>query len=186
MSPVSLAQALSVLACTFGGEPAVASPSAMDRQLTHLVRLVDDLLDVSRISRGKIELRKERLDLAEIIDAALEMSESGFDRADHCLTVSVPPQPLPVEGDRVRLVQVVSNLLNNAAKFTDAGGHIGLRVTPQGARVGIQVRDNGRGIPRERLTDIFELFAQAEPARGGGSVSASTVKGALCFVEPQF
>jgi pyruvate,water dikinase len=117
----------------------------MDRQVNHLVRLIDDLLDVSRISRGKIELRKERLDLAEIIDAALDMGESGLSRRDPHLTVSVPSQPLPAEGDRVRLVQIVSNLLNNAGKFTDADGHIGLRVVPQGDRVEIRVQDDGRG-----------------------------------------
>jgi anti-sigma regulatory factor (Ser/Thr protein kinase) len=140
----------------------------MDRQLTHLVRLVDDLLDVSRISRGKIALRKERLELAGIVDAALEMSQSGLGRGNRCLTVEVPPEPLAVEGDRVRLVQVVANLLNNAAKFTDPGGHIALRVLPQGERVEVQVQDDGRGIPGEWLNGIFDMFAQAEPGRGGG------------------
>lgn len=96
----------------------------MERQFDHLVHLVDDLLEVSRISRGKIELHKEQLDLAEIIDAALEMSDSGLNRGDRRVTVSVPSEPLVVEGDPVRLVQVITNLLNNAAKFSDAGGHI--------------------------------------------------------------
>jgi signal transduction histidine kinase len=105
----------------------------MDRQISHLVRLVDDLLDVSRISRGKIELRKERLDLAEVIHAALQMSDSGLSRDDRRLSVSVPSEPLVVEGDRVRLVQVIANLLNNAAKFTDAGGHISLRWCTKGS-----------------------------------------------------
>jgi CheY-like chemotaxis protein len=116
----------------------------------------------------KIELRKERLDLAEIIAAALEMSHSEVGRGDRRLTVSVPREPLAVEGDRVRMVQVVSNLLNNAAKFTDEGAHIRLDVVPQGDRVEIRVQDDGRGIPRERLSDVFELFAQAEPGHAGG------------------
>jgi PAS domain S-box-containing protein len=124
--------------------------------------------DVSRISRGKIHLRNERVRVAAIIDAALEMSDSGLSRGNRRLAVSVPPEPLPVEGDRVRLVQVVSNLLNNAVKATDEGGQITVRAVPQGDGVEIQVQDDGRGIPRERLTDIFEMFSQIEPGRGGG------------------
>ena len=140
----------------------------MERQLSHLVRLVDDLLDVARISRGKIELHKEQIALAEIIDAAVEMSDSGLTQAKRRLTVSVPPEPLAVEGDRVRLVQVVANLLNNAAKFTDAGGRIELRLVPEGNNVEIQVEDDGQGIPQDRLDHIFEMFSQVEPGVGGG------------------
>ena len=150
----------------------------VDRQFDHLVHLVDDLLDVSRISRGKIELRRERLDLAEIVHAALEMSDSGLSRGDRRLNVSVPPEPFLVEGDRVRLVQVIANLLNNAAKFTGAGGRIDVRVTPQGERVEIQVQDDGRGIPRDQLDTIFEMFSQAEPGDGGGlGIGLSLVRG---------
>lgn len=140
----------------------------MDRQLRHLVHLVNDLLDVSRVSRGMIVLRTEWLDLAEIINAALEMSESGLRRGERQLTVDVAPEPLPVEGDRVRLVQVVSNLLNNAAKFTDAGGRITLCAVRRGDRAEIRVRDDGRGIPREHLGEIFEMFSQSEPGRDSG------------------
>jgi signal transduction histidine kinase len=156
-----------------GGDAGACKPckqllQMMNRQLAHLVRLVDDLLDASRISRGKIELRKEPLDLAEIIDAALEMSESRIGRGDRHLEVSIPSEPLPVEGDRVRLVEVVVNLLNNAAKFTDEGGRMELSVVPRGDRVDIRVQDDGRGIPRERLGEIFDLFSQVEPGRAGG------------------
>ena len=140
----------------------------MDRQLKHLVRLVDDLLDVSRISRGKINLRKERLELASVIDAALEMSDSGLRRGDRQLAVSVPSEPLAVEGDRVRLVQIVANLLNNAVRFTDAGGRIDVRVTRRGERVEIRVQDDGCGISRDRIGAVFEMFSQAEPGHGGG------------------
>jgi len=140
----------------------------MERQFDHLVHLVDDLLDVSRISRGKIELRKERLDLAEIIHAALEMSEGGLHAGDRQVSVNVPSEPLVVEGDRVRLVQVIANLLNNAAKFTDADGRIDVRVMHRGERVEIWVQDDGRGIAHERLDKIFEMFSQAEPGLGGG------------------
>jgi len=150
----------------------------MERQLVHLMRLVDDLLDVSRISRGKIELRKERLDLAEIIHAALEMSDSDLSRGDRQVTVSVPSEPLAVEGDRVRLVQIIANLLNNAAKFTDAGGRIDIRVTPRGARVEIQVQDDGCGITREQLSELFEMFSQSDPGGGPGlGIGLSLVRG---------
>jgi len=140
----------------------------MNRQLSHLTHLVDDLLDLSRISRDKIELRKEHLDLADVIDAALDISESRLSRDDRRLTISMPSNPLPVEGDRERLVQVVSNLLNNAAKFTDAGGQITLRAVRRGDRAEIRVQDDGRGIPPERITEIFEMFSQSEPGRDAG------------------
>ena len=154
----------------------------MDRQLGHLVHLVDDLLDISRISRGNIRLRKERIEVAEIIDAALEMSDSGLRRDDRRLTVNIASDPLSVEGDRVRLVQVVANLLNNAAKFTDTGGHIDLCVVPEGDRVEIRVQDDGRGILRDRLTDIFEIFSQAEPGRDGGlGIGLSLVRGLVAL-----
>jgi PAS domain S-box-containing protein len=150
----------------------------MDRQVSHLVRLVDDLLDVSRISRGKIQLRKEQLELAEIIHAALDMSESSLSQGDRHVSVNVPSQSLPVDGDRVRLVQVFANLLDNADKFTNAGGRIDIRVTPRGERVEIQVQDDGRGIPRERLDNIFEMFTQAEPGFDGGlGIGLSLVRG---------
>ncbi|TVP86183.1 MAG: PAS domain S-box protein [Thioalkalivibrio sp.] len=150
----------------------------MDRQLSHLVRLIDDLLDVSRISRGKVRLRKERVDLEEVIAAAGEMSDSGLRRGDRQFSVSVPSEPLVVEGDRVRLVQILANLLNNAVKFTGADGRIDLRATPHGERVEIQVQDDGLGIPRERLDTIFEMFSQTEPGRGGGlGIGLSLVRG---------
>ena len=106
--------------------------------------------------------------MAEIVAAALEMSESGIGQEDRRLVVEVPEEPLPVEGDRVRLVQIVSNLLNNAVKFTDAGGAVELRAVRLADRVEIRVRDDGRGIPPERLADIFELFCQVDSGRGGG------------------
>jgi PAS domain S-box-containing protein len=150
----------------------------MDRQISHLVRLVDDLLDVPRISRGKIQLRKGLLDLREVIDAALQMNDSGLSRDDRQLGVSVPSEPLPVEGDAVRLVQVIANLLNNAAKFTAAGGRIDLCATAGGERVEIRVQDDGRGIPSERFDDIFEMFSQVEPGRDSGlGIGLALVRG---------
>jgi len=150
----------------------------MDRQLSHLVRLVDDLLDVSRISRGKIELRKERLDLANVINAALEMNKSGLASGERQLTASMPSEPIVVEGDRVRLVQIIANLLNNAVKFTDMDGRIDVRVTLRGEWVEIRVHDDGDGIPRERLDNIFEMFFQAKPGLDGGlGIGLSLVRG---------
>ncbi|WP_372592542.1 ATP-binding protein, partial [Guyparkeria sp.] len=150
----------------------------MNRQLSHLVRLVDDLLDVSRISRGKIQLRKERLNLAEIIDDALDMSGSVLSQGDRRFTVSVASKPLMVEGDRVRLVQSIANLLNNAVKFTEPGGHIDVRVMARGERVEIQVQDDGRGIPREGLDNIFEMFSQAKSGVTSGlGIGLSLVRG---------
>jgi len=163
-----------------GGDPvASAEPlRIMDDQVSHLARLIDDLLDVSRISRGKIELRRERLELAEVIRAALDMSESRLGQDDRQFRVEVPSEPLPVDGDRVRLVQVFANLLNNAAKFTDAGGHIELGVTRAGDRVEIRVQDDGRGIPPEQLDRIFEMFSQAGSDQGAGlGIGLSLVRG---------
>lgn len=140
----------------------------MNRQLTHLVRLVDDLLDVSRVSRGKITLHKEPLDLGKVIESALEMSETELRRGDRQLSVTLPPEALPVHGDRVRLVQVIANLLNNAAKFTGDRGEIELVVERQRGQVQVIVRDDGVGIPPERIAEVFEVFSQLQAGHGGG------------------
>jgi CheY-like chemotaxis protein/two-component sensor histidine kinase len=132
----------------------------LDRQLGQMVRLVDDLLDVSRISRGKIDLRTERLEVARVVESALETSRPLLEEAKHELTVRVPPQPLCIVGDSTRLAQVLSNLLNNSAKYTPAGGQIGLTVERQDRHVAIRVRDNGVGIPADMLPGVFELFTQ--------------------------
>jgi CheY-like chemotaxis protein len=140
----------------------------MDRQLTHLVRLVDDLLDVSRVSRGKITLHKEHVDLADVVEAALEMSETEIARSKRHLTVSLPPEPLSVEGDRVRLAQVIANLLNNAAKFSGEDGRIRVLAERRSEQVQLRVRDDGIGIAPERLPEVFELFSQVQDGRWGG------------------
>jgi PAS domain S-box-containing protein len=140
----------------------------MGRQLTHLLRLVDDLLDVSRVTRDKIGLHKEHLDLAKVIESALEMSETGITRGERRLMVDLPSEPLLVEGDRIRLVQVLANLLNNAAKFTAENGHIWVRAERRGEQVQVSVRDDGIGIPSERLGEVFEMFSQVQDGRGGG------------------
>jgi signal transduction histidine kinase/ActR/RegA family two-component response regulator len=134
----------------------------VDRQLTHLTRLVDDLLDVSRITRGKIALQLDPVELRTVIAGAVETSRPSIDARGHALVVSVPDESLVVNGDLTRLTQVVSNLLNNAAKFTDRGGHIGVRAAREGDVAVVAVRDDGIGIPPDLLARVFDLFVQAD------------------------
>jgi signal transduction histidine kinase len=152
----------------------------MDRQLVHLVRLIDDLLDVSRVSQGKIELRMERLQLADIVRASVEVSRPLINSAQHTLTLDVPSDPLWVDGDLIRLAQVIGNLLNNAAKYTPEGGEIRLAVRSVGETVLITVSDNGVGIAANMQSKVFELFAQIEDrlnrARGGLGIGLALVK----------
>jgi signal transduction histidine kinase len=152
----------------------------MDRQLGYLVRLVDDLLDVSRVSRGKIDLRIEELRVADIVRASVEASRPLIDAARHTLTVELPSEPLWVAGDLTRLAQVVGNLLNNAAKYTPEGGDIRLAVRPEGEAVLIRVSDSGIGIPADKRTEVFELFTQLEDrldrTRGGLGIGLALVK----------
>jgi signal transduction histidine kinase len=152
----------------------------MDRQLVHLVRLIDDLLDVSRVSQGKIELRKERVQAADVIRSALESSQPLIDSAGHSLTVDVPLEPIWLDADLTRLAQVVGNLLNNAAKYTPEGGRIGLSVRTDGDDAVIAVSDNGLGIPVDMQSKVFLLFAQvenhADRARGGLGIGLALVR----------
>jgi signal transduction histidine kinase/DNA-binding response OmpR family regulator len=134
----------------------------IDRQVHHLVRLVDDLLDLSRITRGKIHLKMETVDVAGVLARAVETSRPLLDARKHHLTIELPPQPLRVRGDSVRLTQIVGNLLNNAAKYTEEGGHIVLSAERQGDVIDLRVRDNGVGIPPDMLSSIFELFTQVD------------------------
>src|SRR5690606_15934828 len=124
----------------------------------HLARLVDDLLDVSRISKGKISLRSEQVELKSFIQSALETSASAIVRKQHSLTVNLPEQPVWVRGDHVRLSQIVANLLLNAAKFTNPGGKINLIAEVVNGKVFIRLTDNGIGIASESTDSIFELF----------------------------
>lgn len=139
----------------------------MTRQVGHLKRLVDDLLEVSRISRGKVELRKERVDLASIVNDAVAAIEPSMKERDHRLTVSLPREPLPLDADPTRLAQTLTNLLGNAAKFTEPGGRIELEAKREGAEVVARVRDNGIGIPAETLASVFDLFTQGGSGGGG-------------------
>jgi len=153
----------------------------IQRQVQIMARLLEDLLDVSRISRQRLELRTEILDVRSLVDAALETSRPVIEAAGHELTVSVPAAPLRLMGDPVRLEQVLSNLLNNAAKYTEQGGHIALTVVADSGDIVISVRDNGLGIDREMLPNLFRIYAQQEGLRGrsqdGLGIGLSLVQG---------
>ncbi len=132
------------------------------RNVHQLVRLVDDLLDVSRITRGKIRLQPEPLDMAAVVAQAVEISQPLIEARRHHLTVSVPPEPVWVHGDGTRLAQVLANLLNNAAKYTDEGGSIWLTLACENGDAVVRVRDTGIGIPPNMLASIFDLFTQVD------------------------
>lgn len=134
----------------------------MERQVGHLVGLVDDLLDVNRISQGKIQLRLGRVELASVVDAAVETARSLIERMGHELILAVPPEPIWLNADPLRLAQVVGNLLSNASKFTENGGCIRLTVALRGEEAEVRVRDNGVGIGAEQLPFVFDMFMQCD------------------------
>jgi PAS domain S-box-containing protein len=143
----------------------------MERQVNHLVRLVDDLLDISRVLRGKVALQKAPIDVANIVARAAEIAQPTIDAHGHELIISMSPEPVSVDGDEVRLTQVLANLLNNASRYSDKPGRIWLSGERQGGQVVLRVRDEGAGIPADSLEKIFDLFAQVDRAierRQGG------------------
>ncbi|GAA4338013.1 hypothetical protein GCM10023165_16450 [Variovorax defluvii] len=152
----------------------------MGRQVDHMVRLVNDLMEVSRITRGKIELHLGPVLLDAVIDDAIELSRPAIERAGHALEVDVSGEPLVVRGDAVRLTQVFSNLLNNAAKYTPAGGRVKLAAWQQQRQAVVQVSDTGAGLAPEMLNAIFEMFVQvsgtAKEAQGGLGIGLTLVK----------
>ena len=152
----------------------------MDRQVNHMVRLVDDLMEVSRITRGLIELRKEETDLATILRSAVETSKPLMLAADHHLAITIPQEPIQLYGDAVRLSQVFANLLNNAAKYTNSNGQIWLNARREGNEVVVSVRDNGIGISAPILPKVFDMFMQAdrslERSQGGLGIGLTLVK----------
>ncbi len=150
----------------------------IDRQVGHLSRLVDDLLDVARIARGKLQLRRERVALEEVVRTAVETARPLIDAAGHELAIRLPAEPVTLDGDMVRLSQVLLNLLSNAARYSDAGSHIELVAERSGDEVMIRVRDDGQGIPAERLPDLFEMFVQGERSsdQGGLGIGLSLVR----------
>ena len=134
----------------------------IDRQINQMTLLVDDLLDVSRITRGRIELRKEHVELRAVVNDAVEASRPLMEKRRHTLSVEFPPEAIFVDADPTRLTQVLLNLLNNAAKYMDEGGRIWLRAKRESERVAISVKDTGIGIPPEMLPKIFEMFTQVD------------------------
>ena len=154
--------------------------SMMERQLTQMVRLVDDLMDVSRISQGKLELRRERIPLASVLHSAVESSRSLIEKMDHELSVTLPAQPLYVDADITRLAQVFLNLLNNAAKYSDRGAHIKVNVERQGSDAVVTVKDTGIGIAPDHLPRLFDMFMQVdrslEKSQGGLGIGLTLVK----------
>jgi signal transduction histidine kinase/ActR/RegA family two-component response regulator len=162
------------------GEAIQSASEMLERQVGQMTRLVDDLLDMSRITRGKIELRKERTELVPIVNQAVEAVRALYRGADRELTITLPPQPVHLHADPTRLAQVVGNLLNNACKFTDKGGHVWLTVEQEGEQAVIRVRDNGIGIAAEQLPRLFEMFAQVdtslERSRDGLGIGLTLVK----------
>lgn len=139
----------------------------IERQLGHLERLVDDLLDVSRVTSGKIELRRSDFDLREVAQRAVELSRARLNARQHELSVTLPDQPIPMHGDAVRLAQVISNLLNNAARYTEPRGHVKLTVTADDESAEVVVEDDGRGIEPSMLGTIFDAFVQERVGQGG-------------------
>jgi two-component system CheB/CheR fusion protein len=161
LSPIR--NALQVLRLKGSEDPEILwGQDMIDRQVRHLTRLIDDLLDVSRITRNRLELRKERVALTEILYGAVESSRPLIHQYRHKLAVTLPPEPVELEADVVRLTQVFLNLLNNAIKYTPAGGRIWLTARRAGGEVVISVRDTGIGIPADQLAHLFEMFYQVD------------------------
>jgi signal transduction histidine kinase len=162
-------------------EALARSRAVMERQVGQMVRLIDDLLDVSRITRGKVALRRERTDLLAAVRAAVEASQPAVEAARHELSVELSPEPVWVDADPARLAQVVTNLLNNATKYTDPGGRIRVTAGPEGGEAVVRVRDTGVGIPPEMLAQVFELFTQVDTSlarrvQGGLGIGLSLAK----------
>ncbi|HKX41102.1 MAG TPA: ATP-binding protein [Burkholderiaceae bacterium] len=172
---------IELLQSTASGDPQVKSVlPMMDRQMTHLVKLVDDLLDVSRITSGKIVLNRERLDLRSVVQLGLESCEPTITASRHRLVVRMPPEPVWITGDSARLAQVVLNVVGNAAKYTPAGGRIELRLEAQSSTATLTVADTGLGIPADMLDAVFDMFTQVnrslDRSQGGLGIGLSLVK----------
>jgi PAS domain S-box-containing protein len=151
----------------------------IDRQVEQMARLVDDLLDVSRISRGVLELRRQRVALAEIVEASVDACREAVQAQGHNLRVSVPIEPVELEADRQRLVQVLTNLISNAAKYTPPGGQIELTAAASDRLLEVAIKDNGIGIPPAKLTEIFDLFTQLDRSfeqQGGLGIGLTLVR----------
>jgi signal transduction histidine kinase/CheY-like chemotaxis protein len=176
LAPITTA--VHILMASAKGEPS-KELAIIHRQTQHLVRLVDDLLDVARLTRGKMTLRRKPIEIAQVLALALEMVSPLLQKRQHLLAIDVPPSGLVVNGDLSRLAQVVSNLLSNAARYTEPHGHISVTAVGDGQTVVIDVCDDGVGIPDETLADVFDLFVQGPKqagADGGLGLGLAVVK----------
>jgi PAS domain S-box-containing protein len=174
--------AAEVLACTGPEHPDITAKfrTVVARQVQHMKRLLDDLLDVSRVSQGKIQLRPERLELGAVLAQAVEVSQPILGEKRQQLTMRPAAGPLPLEADPTRLVQVFANIINNAAKYTDAGGHVSITVSNAGGQAVVSVRDDGVGMTPELLDKAFDLFVQEtrslDRAQGGLGIGLTLVR----------
>jgi signal transduction histidine kinase len=177
-----IVNAVGLIASRGGDDPVLhQAAQVVERQAHQMARLLDDLLDVSRISRGKLRLRKEILDLAEVVEHAVQTSRPLIESRRHHLVVSLPGETVRLEGDSTRLEQVLANLLNNAAKYTDPGGRISISATLEDQQAVIRVRDTGKGIPPAMIKRIFEPFVQIDfslhrPEQGGLGIGLMLVR----------
>jgi signal transduction histidine kinase len=164
----ALRSAAEVMRIRAPGAADLALPlGVMDRQLRQMTRLIDDLLDVSRITRATVTLQREHVELRKILATAIETVRPAIERKGHTLTLSIPPDPVFIDGDHVRLAQAFTNLLDNAAKYTESGGHVRVLVETFGDAVAIRVRDTGIGMRPEMIERVFDLFQQAHASPGG-------------------
>jgi signal transduction histidine kinase len=152
-----------------GNQPTVveSSRAMIERQIKQMVRLIDDLLDMARISRGTIQLKRERVEVSRVVASAVESCRPLIDSAGHLLTVSLPDEPIVVDADPTRLTQILLNLLNNAAKYTEPGGSIWLTAARDGSDVVFRIKDRGIGIPADLLPKIFEMLTQVGRSHDG-------------------
>ena len=179
LAPIRNAVQLLRLKCPVDDETQEAH-DVIERQVHQMTRLVDDLLDISRITRGMIRLQKEAVDVAAVVDRALELARPLIEARKHTLSVTLPPEPMLLDADPIRLAQVLANLLDNAAKYTDEGGQIWLTAERNDAKVVLTVRDNGVGIPADFLPQIFNLYAQEnrsqDRTQGGLGIGLTLVR----------
>lgn len=158
---------------------------ALERQIQQMTHLVDDLMEISRITQGRVELRKQPLDFLEIVQNAVEVVRPAIDEADHQLSVELPEESIIIDADATRVTQIITNLLTNAAKYTPAGGHVGVRVERQGHDLVLSVRDTGIGIPPQELNNVFQMFSQLTPAlersKGGLGIGLALVRGLVAL-----
>jgi signal transduction histidine kinase len=176
-----LSNAVEILSLANSPDPRLEMAAGLiGRQVKQLTRLVDDLLDVSRISRGKLELRRQRIALEDVVQVAVETCQPMIQARNQQLTVTLPPSPVMLHADPARLTQSLMNLLNNSAKYTEPGGHIALEAVPDGNRIAIAIADDGIGIPADMLSRVFDIFVQLdqrlERTEGGLGVGLALVK----------